>query len=164
MLVLSPHRTLESALPPTLYKFTSIARPSQARIISLTVPRMFSLRPCWSFSVLLVRIAAAVNDDNYNGLPDFSSYQYPGQPAERSFEPSYDFCVVGGGTAGLVLGNRLSESGKHTVVVFEAGGPPTDMRTYSPPGGNIFALNGSVNSRQSFLCVADFCSRCLEHD
>ncbi|EME85568.1 uncharacterized protein MYCFIDRAFT_171473 [Pseudocercospora fijiensis CIRAD86] len=35
-----------------------------------------------------------------------------------------------GGTAGLVLSNRLSESGKHTVITFEAGGPPTNAAAY----------------------------------
>ncbi|KAK4626324.1 GMC oxidoreductase family protein Mala s [Fulvia fulva] len=75
-------------------------------------------------------------------LPDFSSYQYPGAPRVRSFQPQYDFCIVGGGTAGLVLANRLSESGRHQVVVFEAGGPPTDVGTYRTPGGNQYVLNG----------------------
>lgn len=27
---------------------------------------------------------------------DFSSFHYPGSPAEPRFAPSYDFCVVGG--------------------------------------------------------------------
>jgi choline dehydrogenase-like flavoprotein len=33
----------------------------------------------------------------------------------------YDFIVVGGGTAGLTVGDRLSEDGKHTVLVVEYG-------------------------------------------
>ncbi|PSN61153.1 alcohol oxidase [Corynespora cassiicola Philippines] len=34
---------------------------------------------------------------------------------------TYDYVIVGGGNAGLVLANRLSESGAHTVAVIEAG-------------------------------------------
>ena len=34
----------------------------------------------------------------------------------------FDFVVVGGGTAGLLLANRLSEDGKYSVGVLEAGG------------------------------------------
>jgi choline dehydrogenase len=37
------------------------------------------------------------------------------------FDSVYDYVIVGGGTAGLVLANRLSDSGQHTVAVIEAG-------------------------------------------
>jgi choline dehydrogenase len=39
-----------------------------------------------------------------------------------------DYIIVGSGSAGSVLANRLSQSGKHRVVVLEAGG--TDRRFY----------------------------------
>jgi hypothetical protein len=42
--------------------------------------------------------------------------------AERFATSSYDYLIVGGGTAGLTVAARLSKNGRYTVGVLEAGG------------------------------------------
>jgi len=44
----------------------------------------------------------------------FGMYGWPGQ--------SFDYVIVGGGTAGLAMARRLSEDGSASVAVIEAGG------------------------------------------
>ncbi|KAF1994984.1 GMC oxidoreductase [Amniculicola lignicola CBS 123094] len=67
----------------------------------------------------------------------------PAQAQDPSFEEEYDFVIAGGGTAGLVLANRLTESGKFSVLCLEAGPNPEVVHAYQTPGGNQF-LKGSL--------------------
>ncbi|KAI1087244.1 GMC oxidoreductase [Rostrohypoxylon terebratum] len=46
---------------------------------------------------------------------------------KRDFSQSFDYVIVGGGTAGLVLANRLTEDSGVTVAVVEAGTFPEDV-------------------------------------
>jgi len=45
-----------------------------------------------------------------------------------------DYLIVGGGTAGCVLASRLSESGRHRVLLVEAGGEPRSVFIRVPAG------------------------------
>lgn len=58
---------------------------------------------------------------------------------------TYDFIIVGSGSAGCVLAERLSVSGKYSVLVLEAGG--TDMRFFvqMPLGYGKTFFNKAVN-------------------
>lgn len=49
---------------------------------------------------------------------------------------SFDYVVVGGGTAGLTLATRLAQSGKFSIAVIEAGG------LYEMDNGNISSIPG----------------------
>lgn len=55
------------------------------------------------------------------GVCGFTAALAPHQHVGRSSYLSFDYVIVGGGTAGLTLANRLSEDWSITVAVIEAG-------------------------------------------
>jgi len=47
---------------------------------------------------------------------------------------TFDYVIVGGGTAACVLANRLTADGQYTVLMLEAGGEPKSMWIKIPAG------------------------------
>jgi len=68
-------------------------------------------------------------------------------------KPEYDYIIIGAGSAGCVLANRLSESGKYSVLVVEAGGSDKRFWIQTPIGYGKTFYDESVNWK--YLTEAD---------
>ncbi len=58
---------------------------------------------------------------------------------------SYDYVIIGAGSAGCVLANRLTASGRHSVLLLEAGGSDRRFFVQMPLGYGKTFYDKSVN-------------------
>lgn len=64
---------------------------------------------------------------------------------KRLFDATFDYVIVGGGTGGLALANRLAADGSASVAVVEAGSyyQASNILMSSTPAGDVLWAGGS---------------------
>jgi choline dehydrogenase len=77
---------------------------------------------------------------NHPSAPGRSGSSKPAQPDQE-----FDYIIVGAGSAGCVLANRLTASGKHSVLLLEAGPRDSNIWIHVPLGYGKLFKDTSVN-------------------
>ncbi|OCT46640.1 hypothetical protein CLCR_01970 [Cladophialophora carrionii] len=67
------------------------------------------------------------------------------QIKRQTIQDTYDFIIAGGGTAGLVIANRLTECPNIRVLVLESGPVPDVVANTKTPGGNQYLAGTAVD-------------------
>ena len=65
----------------------------------------------------------------------------------------FDFIIIGAGSAGCAIANRLSESGNYRVAVLEAGGRDSNPWIHVPVG--YFKTMGNSNTDWRYVTEQD---------
>jgi choline dehydrogenase len=86
-----------------------------------------------------------MNNQSAAGRPGSSDAKGLEKRPEKGFDKEFDYIIVGAGSAGCVLANRLTASGKHSVLLLEAGPKDTNIWIHVPLGYGKLFKDTSVN-------------------
>jgi hypothetical protein len=75
---------------------------------------------------------------------------------EGETQESFDYIIIGGGSAGAVVANRLSASGENTVLLLEGGGTPNPISDILFAKRHVTA-NGDLMLRYSSIPQENAC-------
>jgi choline dehydrogenase len=80
-------------------------------------------------------------------VADFRAILGPGDSIVTTIQhaANFDYIIVGAGSAGCVLANRLTASGRHRVLLLEAGGHDRHFWIHVPLGFAKLFNNATVN-------------------
>jgi choline dehydrogenase len=81
--------------------------------------------------------------------------------ATNTSSASFDYIIVGAGSAGCVLANRLTASGRHRVLLLEAGGHDRHLWIHIPLGFAKLFNNARVNWLYTSQPEPELNNRCI---
>ena len=74
----------------------------------------------------------------------------------------YDYIILGAGSAGCVLANRLSETGEHSILIIEAGPMDNKLMIHIPAGVSSVYKDPSINWNYQSEVEPDLSQRHIE--
>ncbi|RDD38674.1 Choline dehydrogenase, mitochondrial [Trichoplax sp. H2] len=91
-------------------------------------------------------------------------YRQVHDPYIDTFATSYDYVIVGGGTTGCILANRLSEDPNVTVLLLEAGGKYVDNPVVPVPAATgTLQVNSGIDWSYKGLPQKDVCKAFIDN-
>lgn len=115
------------------------------------------------FKIFVVALSSAQLSDLFRPVRQLLSPDVGSVKEEKLFRKSYDFIVVGAGSGGSVVANRLSENPKWSVLVLEAGKDEiflTDVPLMAPLFTTTSYSWGDRSEKLTTACLGLFASRC----
>ncbi|KAI6753840.1 hypothetical protein HG530_013016 [Fusarium avenaceum] len=100
------------------------------------------MSPSLTWALTAVSTALVLTVDGYK-IPN-SAHQACRITTGSALLPAYDYVIVGGGTSGLTVADRLTEDGNKTVLVLEAG-------IFAPDADTLPVYNGGTQRQPRFF-------------